>query len=156
MIRDAAPRAMERVADPAVWATRSTMIAAATLMIAAESLGVASAPMEGFVAAKVREAFGVPDDHTVYCLVALGYAAESKPFPGRLKLGDVCYEEHFGQPWTLGEDGGPPPPPTPPAARSPRRRPGPSLGSVGSSSSVLCSGVLRSPMASHDRDGRAQ
>jgi nitroreductase len=97
------PQAMERVPDPVVWATRSTMLAAATLMIAAESLGVSSAPMEGFEPDKVKEAFGVPDDHTVCCLIALGFAAEEKPFPGRFGLDDVCYLEHFGQPWTLGE-----------------------------------------------------
>jgi nitroreductase len=98
-----ASRAMARVPDRALWATRSAMLAAATLMIAAESLGVASAPMEGFDAAKLKEAFGVPDDHTVCCLVALGFAAEGQPFPGRLGLDEVCYEEHFGQPWALGE-----------------------------------------------------
>jgi nitroreductase len=98
---------MERIPEAfrPVWATRSAMLAAATLMIAAESLGVASAPMEGFDAAKVKEAFGVPEDHTVCCLVALGYSAEEKPFPGRFGLADVCFEEHFGQPWTLGEPG---------------------------------------------------
>jgi nitroreductase len=102
-LRARAGRAMERVDDPALWATRSAMLAAATLMIAAESLGLASAPMEGFDPGQVKEAFGVPDDHTVCCLVALGFAAEEKPFPGRFGLADVCYEEHFGQPWTLGE-----------------------------------------------------
>ncbi len=102
-IRASAFRTMERVADPALWATRSTMLAAATLAIAAESLGVASAPMEGFEPAKIKDAFGIPDDHTVCCLIALGFAAETKPFPGRLALGEVCYEEHFGQPWTRGE-----------------------------------------------------
>ena len=102
-LRARAFHALERVPDLAVWATRSAMLAAATLMIAAESLGVASAPMEGFDSAKVQEAFGVPDDHTVCCLIALGFAAEEKPFPGRFRLEDVCYEEHFGQPWTLGE-----------------------------------------------------
>jgi nitroreductase len=72
-------------------------------MLAAESLGVASAPMEGFDAAKVKEEFGVPDDHIICCLVALGYALDRDPFPGRFGLEDVCYSEHFGQPWTLGE-----------------------------------------------------
>ena len=106
-LRARAAQTMERVPDRSLWATRSTMLAAATLMIAAESLGVASAPMEGFDALKVKEAFGVPDDHTVCCLIALGHAAEAKPFPGRLGLAEVCFEEHFGQPWTGGdgEDG---------------------------------------------------
>jgi nitroreductase len=102
-LRARASRTMERVADRAVWATRSTMLAAATLLIAAESLGVASAPLEGFDPARVKEAFGVPDDHTVCCLIALGFAAEAPPFPGRFGLEHVCYQEHFGQPWTLGE-----------------------------------------------------
>ncbi len=102
-MRSNARKALEHQPDPTVWATRSAMLAAATLMIAAESLGVSSAPMEGFEEPKVREAFGVPDDHAVCCLIALGHASEQKPFPGRFGLGHVCYEEHFGQPWTLGE-----------------------------------------------------
>lgn len=102
-IRARASRAMENRPDPEVWATRSTMLAAATLMIAAESLGVASAPMEGFETEKIRQAFGVPDDHAVCCLIALGYNAEIKPFPGRFGLDEVGYLEHFGQPWTLGD-----------------------------------------------------
>lgn len=102
-VRSTAPRSIDRMGNPAVWATRSTMLAAAMLMIAAESLGVASAPMEGFDPDKVKEAFGVPDDHTVCCLIALGFPAEHKPFPGRFDLDHFCYEEHFGQPWTHGD-----------------------------------------------------
>lgn len=99
--RARAVQAMERVRDCPIWTTRSTMLAAAALILAAESLGVASAPMEGFEPDKVKAAFGVPDDHTVCCLIALGFAAAAKPFPGRLGLDDVCYEEHFGQPLAL-------------------------------------------------------
>ncbi len=89
--------------DLASWALRSAMLAAGTMMIAAQGLGVDSAPMEGFDAAKIKQEFGVPDDHVVCCLVCLGYALERDPFPGRFDLEHVCYEEHFGQPWTLGE-----------------------------------------------------
>lgn len=100
--RARASQGMERIADRSFWALRSTMLAASSLMLAAESLGVASAPMEGFDPAKVKEAFGVPGDHIVCCLIALGYRLEMKPFPGRFGLAEVCYEEHFGQPWTSG------------------------------------------------------
>ncbi|MDX2038955.1 MAG: nitroreductase family protein [Isosphaeraceae bacterium] len=103
-IRSRVGVSMGRVKDRSVWAMRSTMLAVSHLMLAAQSLGVGSAPMEGFVADQVAEAFGVPLDHTVCCLVALGYPAEQKPFPGRLGLERVCFEEHFGAPWTLGED----------------------------------------------------
>lgn len=100
-----AARSVDNAPNIEVWTTRSTMLAAATLMIAAESLGVDSAPMEGFEPEKVRAAFGIPDDHSVCCLVALGFArpGTEKKFPGRFGLEDVCYLEHFGQPWTLGD-----------------------------------------------------
>ncbi|WP_165071555.1 nitroreductase family protein [Paludisphaera rhizosphaerae] len=99
-IRGRAASGFRDLTDRALWATRSTMLAAATMMLAAESLGVASAPMEGFDEEAVKREFGVPEDHSVCCLVALGYAAVEKPFPGRFDLDEVCYAEHFGRPWT--------------------------------------------------------
>ena len=100
-----AARAVDNTPNIEVWTTRSTMLAASTLMIAAESLGVDSAPMEGFELEKVKAAFGIPDDHSVCCLVALGFAkpGTEKKFPGRFGLDEVCYLEHFGGPWTLGD-----------------------------------------------------
>lgn len=102
-LKAGAIRAMERVVEMEVWVTRSTMPAATIMMIAAESLGVSSTPIEGFESDKVRQSFGIPDDHSICCLIALGYARSAKPFPGRFGLSHVCFEEHFGQPWTLGE-----------------------------------------------------
>jgi nitroreductase len=102
-LKAGALRAMERVAEMELWVMRSTMPAVTLLMIAAESLGVSSTPIEGFEPEKLRQAFGIPDDHSICCLVTLGHALSIKPFPGRFALGRVCHEEHFGQPWTLGE-----------------------------------------------------
>jgi nitroreductase len=102
-VRGRLSRSLANHPDPASWSLRSAMLAAGTMMIAAQGLGVDSAPMEGFDAAKIKAEFGVPDDHIVCCLVCLGYALERDPFPGRFGLDHICYEEHFGQPWTLGE-----------------------------------------------------
>jgi hypothetical protein len=60
---------------------------------------VATAACEVFDLEKLKVAFGIPNDHTVCTLLTLGYAAEEAPFPGRLELDEVCFAEHFGQPW---------------------------------------------------------
>lgn len=93
----------ERRADRDAWTLRSAMTAAATLMTAAEAVGVASAWVDGVEPEQLKTAFGVPDDHLFCALIALGFADGPTPFPGRFGLEHVCFEEHFGQPWTLGE-----------------------------------------------------
>ncbi len=101
--RATATREWERGDGPTLRATRAAMLAVGTLMIAAEAQGVSSCWLEGFDEEKVREAFGIPDDHALCGLIALGYAAELAPFPGRLDLDRSCFEEHFGRPWSPGE-----------------------------------------------------
>src|SRR5262245_20858640 len=83
-IRGRTLASMQNRPDPGLWATRSTMLAVATMMLAAESLGLSSALIDNIDVEAIKEFFGVPDDHTVCCLVAIGYAAETRPFPGRL------------------------------------------------------------------------
>ncbi len=85
--------------DPTGKATRAATLAAGTLMLAARSLGLASAWLESFDEEKVRQGFGIADDHALCGLVALGHSLEDPPFPGRLDLAAVCFAEHFGQPW---------------------------------------------------------
>ena len=82
------------------WTNRHTMLAVAHLMIVAKSFGVDTCPMEGFVAAQVKEAFNIPDEVDVCCLLAMGYAAEPwKKYGGRFGIEQVFYSESFGESW---------------------------------------------------------
>ncbi|MDA2916972.1 nitroreductase family protein [Nitrospinae bacterium AH_259_B05_G02_I21] len=84
---------------PDLWVNRHIMIAATCLMLAAESLGVESCPMEGFEEERVKEAFDIPEDVRVVCIVSLGYATEPpKAFPGRLPLETLVFWQGYGQP----------------------------------------------------------
>lgn len=92
-------RGLDRDRDRVAWASRTAMLAASRLMLAAESLGVAATLIEEFDADALRADFGVPDDHSVACLIALGHKPEPDSTPGRFGLDEVAFSEHFGQPW---------------------------------------------------------
>jgi nitroreductase len=80
------------------WTNRHTMLAVAHLMIVAKSFGVDTCPMEGFSTAQVKEAFNIPADVDVCCLLAMGYAAEPfKEYGGRFDVDQVFYQESFGE-----------------------------------------------------------
>ena len=80
------------------WTNRHTMLAVAHLMIVAKAFGVDSCPMEGFVAGQVKEAFNIPAEVDVCCLLPLGYADKPiKKYGGRFSTERVCYGESFGQ-----------------------------------------------------------
>jgi nitroreductase len=84
------------------WTNRHTMLAVAHLMIVAKSFGIDSCPMEGFVYAQVKEAFQIPDNVDVCCLLALGYATEPfKQYGGRFSIDQVFFGERYGQRFTL-------------------------------------------------------
>ncbi len=79
------------------WTNRHTMLAVAHLMIVAKSFGVDTCPMEGFVSAQVKEAFNIPAEVDVCCLLPMGYAAEPfKAYGGRFATEQVFYSESFG------------------------------------------------------------
>ena len=90
--------------SPETWTNRHTMLAVAHLMIVAQSFGVDSCPMEGFMSSQVKEAFNIPEEVDVCCLLPLGYATEPyKLFGGRFPLHQVCYGERFGEAFHLRE-----------------------------------------------------
>lgn len=59
-----------------VWTTRSTSLAAMTLMYAAWNFGIASCPMEGFDPEAIRSTFDIGDGYEPVMLITLGYPKE--------------------------------------------------------------------------------
>lgn len=83
-----------------IWTTRSTALAAMTLMYAAWEHGVASCPMEGFDPDALTKAFDIPDGYEPVMLVTLGYPTEEavdieNERKGRRPIEDVVHYETF-------------------------------------------------------------
>ena len=77
-------------------AMRSCGIAAQTLMLAAQSMGYDSCPMDGFDFEKVAELVNLPADHVVAMFVAIGKGTKKAwPRPGQLDLNDVVIKNSF-------------------------------------------------------------
>ncbi|MBF2098567.1 MAG: nitroreductase family protein [Gloeomargaritaceae cyanobacterium C42_A2020_066] len=70
------------------YAIKDAMIAATHLMLAAESLGLATCPMNGWMEDKVKAVIGASErpELAIAVLVPVGYAAEKRLNPGRLPL----------------------------------------------------------------------
>jgi len=78
-------------------AMRSCGIAAQTLMLAAQSMGYDSCPMDGFDFDKVAELIKLPDDHVITMFVAIGKGVKKPwPRPGQLQLDEVVITNTFG------------------------------------------------------------
>jgi nitroreductase len=84
------------------WTNRHTMLAVAHIMIVAKSYGVDSCPMEGFVTTQVKEAFQIPAEVDVCCILPMGYAEEPfKQYGGRFGIDQVCFGESYGEKFEL-------------------------------------------------------
>ena len=87
-----------------VWLNRHVMIAFTYLMLAFESLGWDTAPMEGFKASEVKQVLGLPAKSEVVALLAVGRAVDpNTPFPGRLNASVLAFEETYGEHYIAGE-----------------------------------------------------
>src|SRR5690242_4401962 len=82
------------------WTNRHAMLAVGYMMIVAKSFGIDSCPMEGFVSTQVKEAFQIPEEVDICCLLALGYAKEPfKEYGGRFPIEKVCFNESYSEPF---------------------------------------------------------
>lgn len=77
-------------------AQRSVGMAMQTLMLAAAGMGYQSCPMIGFDIEKVAELVGLPDDHVMGPMVAVGKGVKDPwPKPGQLPLSELVRENRF-------------------------------------------------------------
>jgi nitroreductase len=77
-------------------AMRSIGIASQTLMLAARAMGYDSNPMIGFDPQVVAGVIGLPDDHVIGLVLAIGKAVKpAMPRAGQLPLEEVLYIDTF-------------------------------------------------------------
>ena len=77
-------------------AQRSIGMAMMTLMLAAKGMGYESCPMIGFDIDKVAELVGLPEDHVMGPLVAIGRGTKDPwPKPGQLPLDEIVVRNRF-------------------------------------------------------------
>ncbi|HOX28183.1 MAG TPA: nitroreductase family protein [bacterium] len=72
---------------------RNTGLFAMAFMLAAQSLGVNTHPMDGFDSAAVRDAFHVPDEYDIVMLIAVGIFDDAKTLLPRTSR--RSYDEAF-------------------------------------------------------------
>jgi nitroreductase len=82
------------------YAIKDAMIAATNLVLAAESLGLSSCFMNGWLEDKVKTVIGTNDPNlAIAVLVPVGYAAEPRINPGRLPFKHNIFVDKIGNPY---------------------------------------------------------
>jgi nitroreductase len=77
-------------------AQRSIGMAMQTIMLTAKGMGYESCPMIGFEFDKVAELIGLPADHCIGPMVAIGKGTkDSWPKPGQLSMDEVVIRDRF-------------------------------------------------------------
>ncbi|MDA8354091.1 MAG: nitroreductase family protein [Firmicutes bacterium] len=95
MMRDAYANNPEKARDEAM---RAASLAAMSLMVAAEDMGLATCPMSGFSPDQVREAVHLPDHLFPVMLIAVGYKGNfNLSRCARLPLEEVVHIDGYGK-----------------------------------------------------------
>lgn len=84
------------------YAVKDAIIAATHLMLAAQSLGLATCPMNGWVEDQVKAVIGAEGQPNlvIALLVPVGYAAEPRRDAGRLPLSTNVFVDRVGNPYS--------------------------------------------------------
>ncbi len=78
------------------YAIKDAMIAATHTALAAESLGLSSCYMNGWIEDQVKAVIGAGDELAIALLLPIGYAAEPRKNPGRLPLSTNVFVDRVG------------------------------------------------------------
>lgn len=80
------------------YAIKDAMIAATHLVLAAESLGLSTCFMNGWIEDKVKAVIGAENDAdlAIAVVIPVGYAAEPRQNPGRLPLSENVFVDRIG------------------------------------------------------------
>ncbi len=88
----------DRVAtDKGDWFMFDVALSVQNLILAAHSLGLATAIVGGFDAKKVAETLQVPEGVAVVAITPLGYPEQIPPAPPRKALSDFVHYDRFGK-----------------------------------------------------------
>lgn len=78
------------------WLGKSAGLCAMNLMLAAEAVGLASVPMEGFDPVRVRRAVGMPRAQLPCIVIAVGRAMETPKSKTRFPLSRIVHRNRWG------------------------------------------------------------
>lgn len=73
------------------WLAKQAAVAAQTFMLAAETAGLATCPMEGFSERAVQNALDIPRNQAVILVIPIGYADNSKQKKTRIALSELVH-----------------------------------------------------------------
>lgn len=95
--KDAIPGFQQQLGDKRrEYAIKDAMIAATHTALAAESLGLSSCYMNGWIEDQVKAVIGAGDDLAIALVLPIGYAAEPRKNPGRLPLSANVFVDRVG------------------------------------------------------------
>lgn len=77
--------------DIRYWLAKQTALQAMVVMLAAQSAGLSSVPMEGFDESRVRAVLKMPSTHLVTLVMPLGYSASGSLKKSRLPFADTIH-----------------------------------------------------------------